>query len=75
MILRGEIDLEPIGRRGERPAWRDFHIDAILPRIERMLAEASRQPRAGPGTADEAYRMARMAEKLTQALVQESLCA
>ena len=29
----------------------------------------------GAGTADEAYRMARMAEQLTQALYQESLSA
>jgi glycogen synthase len=71
-VMRGVIDLEPIGRRAERTAWRDFHLDTILPRIERMLADASRRPRRRAGTSAEAYRMARMAEQLAQALVQEA---
>jgi glycosyltransferase involved in cell wall biosynthesis len=70
-ILEGRIDLAPIARRAAATAWRDFHIDAILPRIERKLAAAARQSRSGAGTAEEAYRMARMAEQLTQALYQE----
>jgi glycosyltransferase involved in cell wall biosynthesis len=70
-ILEGRIDLEPIARRAQVTAWRDFHIDAILPRIERKLAAAARQSRAGGGTAAEAYRMARLAEQLTEALYQE----
>ncbi len=74
-VMDGRIHLEPIARRAEVAAWRDFQIDAILPRIERKLAAAARQSRAGAGTADEAYRMARMAEQLTQALYQESLSA
>ena len=71
-LLEGRIDA-----RADRPrvaeitAWRDFHLDAILPRIERKLAAAARQSRAGAGTAAEAYRMARMAEQLTQVLLQE----
>jgi glycogen(starch) synthase len=72
-ILEGEIALEPIARRGVAAAWRDFHIDAILPRIERTLAAAARQSRAGAGTAAEAYRMARVAEQLTQVLILDSL--
>jgi glycosyltransferase involved in cell wall biosynthesis len=74
-IADHQIDLEPLGRRGEVTAWRDFHIDTILPRIERMLVRASRQSRAGAGTAEDAYRLARMAEQMTQWLIQESLCA
>jgi glycogen synthase len=74
-ILEGRIALEPIARRAEAAAWRDFHIDAILPRIERKLATAARQSRDGGGTAAEAYRMARLAEQLTQALIEESLGA
>ena len=70
-ILEGRIDLEPIARKAEITAWRDFHLSAILPRIETKLAAAARQSRAGAGTADEAYRMARMAEQLTQVLLQE----
>jgi glycogen(starch) synthase len=74
-IQSGEIDLEPIARRAEVAAWRDFHIDAILPRIERKLDAAARQSRAGAGTSADAYRLARMAEQLTQVLIQESRCA
>jgi glycosyltransferase involved in cell wall biosynthesis len=70
-ILEGRIDLGPIARRAQVTAWRDFHIDAILPRIERKLAAAARQPRTGAGTAAEVYRMARLAEQLTQVLYQE----
>jgi glycosyltransferase involved in cell wall biosynthesis len=74
-ILEGEIALEPIARRAEAAAWRDFHVDAILPRIERTLAAAARQSRDGGGTSAEAYRMARLAEQLAQAFIQESFCA
>jgi glycosyltransferase involved in cell wall biosynthesis len=70
-IIEGRIDLEPIARRAQVAAWRDFHIDTILPRIERKLALAARQPRGRGGTFGEAYRMARMAEQLTQVLLQE----
>src|SRR5262249_20964311 len=72
-ILEGTIELEPIARRGEGAAGRDVHIDAILPRVEGPLAAAARQSRAGAGTAAEAYRMARMAEQLTQVLILDSL--
>jgi glycosyltransferase involved in cell wall biosynthesis len=74
-ILEGRIALEPIARRAEAAAWRDFHIDAILPRIEGKLAAAARQSRDGGGTPAEAYRMARLAEQLARVLIQESLCA
>jgi glycogen(starch) synthase len=74
-VLRGRVALEPIGRRGAVAAWRDFHIDTILPQIERTLRQAARQSRAGAGTASEAYRLARMAEQLTQVLIQESFVA
>jgi glycosyltransferase involved in cell wall biosynthesis len=70
-IVEGRIDLEPIARRAEAAAWRDFHLDTILPRIERTLAGAAGRPRAAAGTAADAYRMARMAEQLTEVLIQE----
>jgi glycosyltransferase involved in cell wall biosynthesis len=70
-IIEGRIDLAPIARRAQATAWRDFHLDVILPRIERKLAVAAGQSRAGAGSADEAYRMARMAEHVTQSLLQE----
>jgi len=74
-IMAGEIALEPIARRAQAAVWRDFHIDVILPRIEDKLAVAARQPRTGAGSAAEAYRLARLAEQLTQTLIQESLSA
>jgi glycogen synthase len=73
-ILDGRVDLEPIGRRGAVAVRRDFHLDRLLPRIERVLARAARQPRDGGGTPDEAYRLALLAEKLTSVLVQEPYC-
>jgi glycosyltransferase involved in cell wall biosynthesis len=74
-ILRGELDLEPIARRGITAAWRDFHLDAILPRIERLLVRAAAQPRNGAGRPAEAYRMARMAEHLASSLLHEAFAA
>jgi glycosyltransferase involved in cell wall biosynthesis len=70
-ILEGKIDLGTLGRRSAAVVWRDFHLDALLPRIERTLATAARQPRTGAGTAREAYHLALLAEKLTRVLVQE----
>ena len=74
-ILQGTIDLEAIGRRSSAVIRREFHIDAIVPRIERTLASASRETRERAGSADEAYRLALLAEKLSKVLIQESLCA
>jgi glycogen synthase len=74
-IIDQKINLEPIGRLGAEAAWRDFHIDAILPRIERMLGRAAMQPRRGAGTAAEAYRLARMAELLTRSFLHDAIAA
>jgi glycosyltransferase involved in cell wall biosynthesis len=73
-ILTGKIDLEPIGRRASAVIRRDFHLDQLFPRIERLLVRAAGQPRTGAGTSAEAYRLALLAEKLTQVLVQEPFC-
>lgn len=70
-VLEGRIELAPLGRRASAVIWRDFHLNALLPRIERALATAARQPRVGAGAVDEAYRLALLAERLTQVLVQE----
>ncbi|HWE38215.1 MAG TPA: glycosyltransferase family 4 protein [Isosphaeraceae bacterium] len=74
-VLDGQIDLPAIGRRAAGVVRRDFHLDAVLPTIERALACASATTRAGAGTAAEAYRMAVLAEKLSHVLIQEALCA
>jgi glycosyltransferase involved in cell wall biosynthesis len=74
-IMDGAIDLELLGRRTQAVVQRDFHLDALIGRIEALLARASRQPRTGRGTPAEAYRLALLAEGLTRVLVQENLCA
>jgi glycosyltransferase involved in cell wall biosynthesis len=74
-VLDGSIDLGPIGRRAAVVVRHDFHLDAIIPRIEGFLHRAARQSRAGAGTPDEAYRLALLAEKLSRVLIQESMSA
>ncbi|MEX0713113.1 MAG: glycosyltransferase family 4 protein [Pirellulales bacterium] len=70
-VLEGRIDLAPIGRRAAAVIWRDFHLDKLAERIEEVLAEAARQPRVAAAPAGNVYRLALLAEKLTQAIVQE----
>jgi glycosyltransferase involved in cell wall biosynthesis len=78
-IIRGDLDLEPLARRGESVVWRAFHIDTVLPRIEALLLDAAGTSTDNqtvvsrrPTRAAEAYRLARMAEQLTQAMIQEA---
>ena len=77
-VASGIIPLEAIARRGAEASWRDFHLDTIIPKIERMLVEAcversSDSASRPPGTAGEAYRLARMAEHLSQMLIHDSM--
>ena len=74
-ILKGEIDLARIARRVHAMVWRDFHLDAVVPKIERLLAEAAGQSRDGAGSPEEFYRLAIIAERLMYVLVQESFVA
>jgi glycosyltransferase involved in cell wall biosynthesis len=72
-ILRGAIDLGPLARRASEVVWRDFHLDAVLPRIEAALGSAV--PCTGRrGSMEQAYHLAVLAEKLAQVLVQEPFC-
>lgn len=74
-VIRGEVDLATIGARAQKVVLRDFHRDAILPRIERILREAADAPRPrAAGTAEDAHRMALIAERLSHAIVQEPFC-
>lgn len=72
-ILTGHIDLAPIGRRGAAAIWRDFRLERLAPRIEMALTTvAEKRPKNwDESKANEAYRLALLAEKLTFALVQE----
>ncbi len=74
-VIRREIDLGAIGKRGITMAWRDFHLDTILPKIEKILTQASQQSREGAGTSGDAYRMARLAEQVSASLIQEAISA
>lgn len=76
-ILENKIDLEPLARRGEEAVWRDFHLATIVPRLEHILARAamSRSPRTTARSTSEAYRLARLAERLALELVRASACA
>jgi glycosyltransferase involved in cell wall biosynthesis len=72
----GQVDLAGIGRRAASVARRDFRLDAILPRIESALARAAARPAAGPALpADEVYRLALLAERVSRVIIQESLPA
>jgi glycosyltransferase involved in cell wall biosynthesis len=73
-VATGEVALEPLARRAFEAAWRDFHLDTILPRIERALAVAATQRRVAAHRPADLDRIARIAERLTDALVQEA-CA
>ena len=76
-VMDGSVDLEPLARRAAATVGRDFHLDRILPRIEGALARGANSRRADDrtGTADEAYRMALLAEKLTRVFVAEMIPA
>jgi glycosyltransferase involved in cell wall biosynthesis len=74
-VLDGKIDLRPIGTRVSALIRREFHLDVLLPRIEKALHDAARDRRKGGGTVDDVYRMAVLAEKLERIVVQERLSA
>jgi glycosyltransferase involved in cell wall biosynthesis len=74
-VLEGTIDLESLARRLTAAVRRDFHLDAIIPTIERALIRARSRQRGPAGAQTEAYRMALLAEKLSFVLTQESLSA
>ncbi len=74
-ILQGRTDLEPLGRRAAVVVNRDFHLGALVLRIEQTLARAARQPRTGAGSAREAFQLALLAERNAEVLVHESCAA
>lgn len=69
----GKVDLNELGSRAANLVWRDFHIDAVAPRIEAILQETARKSRRGAGKSDEAYRLAILAEKTAAVMGQETL--
>ncbi|QDV32540.1 glycosyltransferase family 4 protein [Tautonia plasticadhaerens] len=72
-LLEWRIDPGPIAGRARSATWRDFHVDALAPRIEALLADAasSASPSAS-GSPDEVVRLARLAEGLAQSIIAEA---
>ena len=72
-VIEGGIALAPIARRAVEAVWREFHINAVLPRIEAVLMDAARAgvDQSAAGSPDEAYRLARLAEQLAENLIEE----
>jgi glycosyltransferase involved in cell wall biosynthesis len=75
VVLDGAVDLKPIARRSTDLVWRDFHLDSLLPTVERALRAASVRPRRAGGTAADAYRLAILAEKVSIVLMHEACTA
>jgi glycogen synthase len=71
-VMDGAIDLRPLGRRASAMIRREFHLRNLIPRIERMLDRAAKAERPAGGSTADAYRLALLAEKLTQVLIEQS---
>lgn len=71
MLQKGR--LEELARRGTQTVLRAFHLDAILPAIRKALETAASTPRDPAGSAEEAYRLALLAERMAHAMIQDSL--
>jgi glycosyltransferase involved in cell wall biosynthesis len=72
-LLEWRIDAEPIVNRARASTWRDFHIEAVAPRIESLLLDAASSSRdIRPGLPDEVVRLARLAEGLAQSMIAEA---
>jgi glycogen synthase len=71
-VLRGEVDLGPIGRRTQSVTLRDFHISKVAPLVESVLGEAARPSRTPSRTRAELHKLARFAEGLIPVLLAEA---
>lgn len=67
-VLNGEIALDPLARRGRSLVWSAFHRDAVAPVIESILSRAAGTPHIARTRRAEAYRLARLAERLVGTL-------
>ena len=71
-IIEGRIDLAPLARRAELAVRRDFHLDTLVPRIEKILEHAAGTAHDRKGIAPaELYAIARLAEGVVGALIEE----
>ncbi len=74
-ILDGKTDLKQLAHRSGNVVRENFHLDVIVPRIERALEQAARSPRHGAASFAETYRLAVLAEKLTAVFANQSQAA
>jgi len=74
-VLDGSVPLAEIGARGAKVVRRDFHISAVLPKIEAELRAAVREGGGPARSPDEAYRIALLAEKSLACLIHETTAA
>lgn len=71
-ILVGDVDVAAIGRRAQAVVWREFHISAAAAQVEAILTAAAAERRVPRGNAGEYYALARYAEGVLHALLQEA---
>ncbi|WP_169979991.1 glycosyltransferase family 4 protein [Tautonia rosea] len=72
-VLERRTDAEAIAERARASTWRDFHVDALAPRLERWLEEAANTPpQSAPGAPADTVRLARLAEGLAESLVTQA---
>lgn len=74
-ILTGEIALEALARRGQHAVRRELTIDQVVPVVERALTDAANDRQPAVSTAAASYRLARFAEGVLGAVIQERLPA
>jgi glycosyltransferase involved in cell wall biosynthesis len=74
-VAERRTPLGHIGRLAPEAVWRDFHLDTVLPSIEATLNRAAGSKITPAGSADEAYRLARLAEQMAENLIQEHVMA
>lgn len=70
--MHDRLDLAAIATRAQRAVQRDFHLKAILPRVEKVLAEAAATRRPAAADRDRVYRIALLAERLASVVIDEA---
>jgi glycosyltransferase involved in cell wall biosynthesis len=74
-VFRGEVRLEPIGRRMAAVIRRDFDWEAVMPRHEAAIVAAAQRPRRPSADQATLQRLAVYGERLAERLVEEMATA
>lgn len=70
-ILRNEVDVAGLARRAQRVVWRHFHVSSAAQMVERQLRAAAGERRRRRGRWNEFHTLARFAEGLIEAMIEE----